>query len=77
MSGNVSEWVWDAYDYGSLHGMGEGTDPQVNTSGTHIRFYRGGSFHSPAAYCSVSCRVGIKSTYQHDKEIGFRIARSL
>ena len=70
MSGNVYEWCWDRY--GSI----TTTTPATGASFGSDRVYRGGSWGSSAADCSVTCKCGSSPYYRDDYLLGFRVVRN-
>ena len=69
MSGNVSEWCQDWWDYYSPSAQ---TNPRGPSSGSH-RVFRGGSSHSDAKDCRVAYRYYESPGYRNDR-LGFRLA---
>ena len=70
MSGNVSEWVSDYYDY---YPKTEQHDPTGPENGTK-RVYRGGSFESGLELTRLTIRAG-SLPQQRNKTIGLRLAK--
>jgi len=70
MSGNVWEWVWDAYGaYPS--------EPTTNPTGSDTateRVVRGGGWNHPGSDARVSTRRALAPAYS-DTEVGFRMVR--
>lgn len=73
MSGNVWEWVWDRYSDSYLGA--ETQDPRGARTGG-FRVQRGGSFLSDASRARVALRR-FNMTSSRDRDVGFRLARSL
>lgn len=74
MSGNVSEWCWDAYLPNSYELKREGKT--INESEMkQLRVVRAGNFTSQAAGVRISNRGGL-DPYSHSSMIGFRIVKS-
>ncbi len=81
ISGNVWQWIWDAWDSSTGYNNGVGgpvTDPTYNGQAWASGFgrvIRGGSWHDGASYITVAFRnggVGPYSTFYH---VGFRVVR--
>ena len=68
--GNVWEWVQDAYK----KSLPRGKDPLVTTGSERV--IRGGSYHYRADYLGSFFRFRFFSFYR-DKDIGFRLVRTL
>lgn len=73
MSGNVHEWVQDAYDRRAYESHA-GSNPLV-TSGSDRRVIRGGSWAHEASFQEASRRNRIQAT-SSNTQIGFRLVRS-
>jgi len=73
MHGNVSEWVADAHGPYPAHP----TDAApLQRGGTPMRGLRGGSWNTPAGFLR-SAQRGWELPETRDRELGFRVARSL
>ena len=72
MSGNVWEWVWDAYE--SKYPP-DTTSPVVDGTPDSNRVNRGGSWSGPPAYARVADRYGYPPSTR-GYILGFRVARS-
>jgi formylglycine-generating enzyme required for sulfatase activity len=70
MSGNVSEWVQDAYQ---TYSGGPATDPVVDSGANRV--YRGGSWHPVAGDARCSSRYYSGTPFRSDF-LGFRLART-
>ena len=72
MSGNVTEWAWDIFEF---YPTGAQTNPTGPTSGAQ-RIMRGGNYSNDEAYSVVSIRLG---NYADNglSSIGFRVCRAL
>ncbi len=72
LSGNVWEWMQDAWDGSSpLKG---GTDP-LGTAGSH-RVVRGGSWGSGAQFLRSGFRSSYSPGYRYNGDVGFRLVRT-
>lgn len=77
MSGNVSEWVYDAYISDSYKKEKESMNPIFNIDKKNTyRVYRGGSWNYIEMYQRVFTRSGYIPEYKGDN-IGFRIAKNI
>lgn len=75
MTGNVMEWVWDAYAFYAADPV---TDPVAPppTSGALKRVHRGGSFTDPAADGRITARDSNPPSYGDGTRLGFRLVRT-
>lgn len=76
MSGNIAEWVWDAYtnNYGA---SGDAIDPVGPTTGSFPTWvFRGGHYQSGAPALRVAERGSASPTRPPQTTLGFRIART-
>lgn len=73
MTGNVMEWVWDAYVKNAYH-RSDATDP-VEESPSQFRVRRGGSWSSQPKHSRITSRRGSKATYRSSGQ-GFRIVKN-
>jgi len=70
ITGNVSEWCWDGYDF---YSKGATTDPEGNGLNPS-RIFRGGSFGSQSYKTRLAYRSDVGVTFRDG--IGLRLARS-
>lgn len=73
MSGNVNEWCWDFYDYGSISSDTAATGPASGFC--FYRCLRGGSWGSTAYYEQVASQFS-SGPRGRDEFYGFRLVRS-
>ena len=73
MSGNVFEWVWDAY---CDDNTAFGSDPDGGSCAGETKICRGGSYFSPAEECRLANRYDLNPGQQRDT-VGFRLVRTL
>lgn len=69
MSGNVSEWCYDAFE--SYSGSSQ-RNPKIESTTTHNRVNRGGSWSRNAENCRIEKRDGFTPSYRNNN-IGLRI----
>lgn len=69
MNGNMWEWCKDWYTESRVNYVAN--NPTGPSSGM-LHVYRGGSWHSDASECRISCRYGYAPSYR-DGDIGFRV----
>lgn len=75
MSGNVGEWVWDAYSsYGTATDVIDPLGPPCRGLASCV--YRSGHFLSAASQVRLSARAYATSSFP-DNTIGFRIVRTM
>lgn len=74
MTGNVWEWVWDAYD-GNYYSKSPLTNPRGPEEGGAYRIMRGGAWYNYGNYSQVTTRQYHDAGFRQNS-VGFRVART-